>query len=146
MGSRAMNESVEFLDVVYTTQHVRSRGASWTKKIFVHSWGPYPTMILPNVSTITRRAYNLPVTSYTFVLRANHERIILNHIESKLIRVEELLTRICQDIRDKVAANIRAPVNDALVDVLSDDSNFDLMTDGLCITTPIYKVLTLLTV
>ena len=51
-----MNESVEFLDVVRTTQHVGSR-VDYTPNIFVHSWGiNYTDMLPPNVSTITRRA------------------------------------------------------------------------------------------
>ena len=37
LGCRAVNESVEFLDVARTTQHVRIRFASWTKIISVHS-------------------------------------------------------------------------------------------------------------
>ena len=32
LGHRAVNMSVKFLDVVRTTQHIRSRVASWTKK------------------------------------------------------------------------------------------------------------------
>ena len=61
-------------------------------------------MIPPNVPTITRRAYNLPVTFHGLVLRSNHERLRLKRIESRRIRVEELLNRIRQDIRDKVRA------------------------------------------
>ena len=39
LGFRAVNKSVEFLVIVCTTQHVRSRVAPWTPNIFVHSWG-----------------------------------------------------------------------------------------------------------
>ena len=53
LGHRAVNESVEFLDVVCTTQHVGSRVASWIPNLFVHSWVTYHTMIPTNVSTIT---------------------------------------------------------------------------------------------
>ena len=59
------------------------------------------------------------------MLRSNHERLILKRIELKRIRVEEYLSRIRQDISDEVAANVRAPVNNALGDALSDDSDSD---------------------
>ena len=125
LGCRAVNESVEFLDVARTNQHVRSCVASWNKNIFVHSWGLYPSIIPPNFSTITRRAYNLPVTFHGLVLRSNHGRLRLKSIESRRIRVEELLVRIRQYIRDEVRANVRVPVNNVLVDALSDDSDSD---------------------
>ena len=38
LGRRALNNSVEFLDVVCTTQHIGSR-VNYTPNIFVHSWG-----------------------------------------------------------------------------------------------------------
>ena len=79
----------------------------------------------PNVSTITWRAHDTIVTSHGFVLQSNHERIRLKRIELKRIRVEEYLARIRQDISDKVATNVCAPVNIALVDALSDDSDSD---------------------
>ena len=104
--------SVKFLDVVRTTQHVRSRVASWTKNLFVNSWGPYPTMIPPNVSSITRRSYNVPVTFHGLVLRSNHERLRQKRVESRQIRVEGLLARIRQDIRDKVRAEWGATLSD----------------------------------
>ena len=67
--------SVEFLDHACVTQQVGSRVATWTENIFVHSSGPYPTMIPHTVYTIKRRAYNVPVTPHALVLRANHERL-----------------------------------------------------------------------
>ena len=82
-------------------------------------------MILPNVSTITRRAYNVPVTFHGLVLQANHERLRLKRIELRRIRVEELLAIICQNIRDKVRSNVRVPVNNAFGDALSNDSDSD---------------------
>ena len=91
-----------------------------------HSWGVNPTyMIPPNVSTITRRAYNLPVNFHRLFLRSNHKRLRLKRIELKHISVEEYLARVCQDIRDEVAANFCAPVNNALGDAMSDDSDSD---------------------
>ena len=81
LGRRSVNMSVEFLDAARATQQVGSRVATWTENIFVHSWGPYPTMIPHTVSTITRRAYNVPVTPHTLVLRANHERLRLKFVE-----------------------------------------------------------------
>ena len=52
LGRRSVNTSVEFLDAACATQQVGSRVATWTENIFVHSWGPYPNMILHTVSTI----------------------------------------------------------------------------------------------
>ena len=79
----------------------------------------------PNVSTITRRAYDRIVTFHGFVLRSNHERLRLKRIELKRIRVKEYLDIICQDVSDEVAANVCAPVNNALGDALSNDSDSD---------------------
>ena len=120
-----MNKSVEFLDVARTTQYVQSC-FDYTPNIFVHSWGVNPTdMFTPNVSTITRSAYNLPVTFHRFVLRSNHERLRLKRIMLKRIRAKEYLAIIRQEIRDRVAANVCAPVNNALGDTLSNDSDYD---------------------
>ena len=104
--------SVKFTDVARTTQQVISRVASWTKNIFVHSWGNYPTMILPTVSTITRRAYNVPVTPHALVLRANHKCLRLKRVECIQTRHRELLARIRQDIRDEVRAEWGAALSD----------------------------------
>ena len=67
LGCRSLNESVEFLDIVRITQHVQSRVAYWTQNLFVHSWGPFLSMIPHTVSTITRCAYNLPVTFHVSI-------------------------------------------------------------------------------
>ena len=123
LGRRSLKDSVEFLDVVCTTQHVGSR-VDHTPNIFVHSWGVNPTDMI-NVSTITRRAYDPIVSFHGFILRSNHERLRLKRIELKHIRLEEYLARIHQDVRDKVAANARFPVNNALGDALSNDSDSD---------------------
>ena len=86
-----MNNSVKFLDVVHTTQHVRRR-VDYTPNIFVHSWGINPTdMFPPNVSTITRRAYDPIVSFHGFVLRSNHKRLRLKRIELKRIHVVKTL-------------------------------------------------------
>ena len=120
-----MNDIFEFLDVVRTSQHVRSR-VNYTPNIFVHSWVINPTDTPPpNVSTINRCAYDPIVSFHGFVLRYNHERLRLKRIELKRIRVKEYLARICQDVSDKVASNVRAPVNNALGDALSNDSDSD---------------------
>ena len=115
--------SVEFLDVARTTQQVRSCVASWTKKPFVHSWGTYPTMIYPNVFTIMGRAYNVTVTPHAFVLRANHERLRLKRVEWTQIRHEELLARICQDIRDEVYTKWGAALSNDFDDGWLEGSN-----------------------
>ena len=123
LGRRAVNESVEFLDVVRTTQHVGIL-VNYTPNIFVHSSVVNPNdMFLPNFSIITWRAYDPIVTFRRFVLRSNHERLRLKRIELKRIRVEEYLARICQDVSDKVALNVCSPVNNALGDALSNDSD-----------------------
>ena len=75
----------------------------------------------PNVSNITLRAYSLPDTFHGLVLRSNQERLRLKRIELKRISVKEYLARVRQDIRDEVAANFRASVNNALGDAMSDD-------------------------
>ena len=80
-------------------------------------------MIPINVSTITRRAYYTICSFRGFALRSNHERLRLKQIELNCIRLKEYLARIRQDIRDKVAANFHALVNNALGDTLSNDSN-----------------------
>ena len=82
-------------------------------------------MIPANVSTITWHAYDHISSFPEFVLRSKHERLRLKQIELKLIRFEELLARIRQDVRDDVAANIRALVNNALGDALYNDSDSD---------------------
>ena len=123
LGRRALNASVEFIDIVRVTQLVGSC-VNYTPNIFVHSWGVNPTDTIPaNVYTITRRAYD-PICSFRgFILRSNHKRLRLKRIELKHIRFKELLARIRQDVRDDVAANVRAPVNNALGDALSNDSD-----------------------
>ena len=78
-------------------------------------------MIPPNVSTITRRAYNLPVTFHRLVLRFNHKHLRLKRIESKRIHVEEYLARIFQEMRDKVHGNVFVPVCNKLGADLSND-------------------------
>ena len=82
-------------------------------------------MIPPNVSTITLRAYSLPVNFHVLVLRSNHECLRLKRVESRRIRVEEFPARICQEIRDEVRANVRVPVCNELGAELSNDSNSD---------------------
>ena len=58
LGRRALNASVEFLDIVRVTQSVGSR-VNYTPNIFVHSLGVNPTDTIPaNISTITQRAYD----------------------------------------------------------------------------------------
>ena len=82
-------------------------------------------MIPANVSNITRRAYDHICSLHRFVLRSNHDRLRLKQIELKRIRFDELLARICQDVRDDVPTNVCAPVNIALGDDLSNDPNSD---------------------
>ena len=106
--------------------------------MFVHNWGTNPTMIYPTVSNITRRAYDPITTQRGFILRCNHERLILKWVERKRICPENHLTRICQDVRDDVADNYAcSPVNRALGDDTSPSSNYsDSNRDGLIPTIP----------
>ena len=91
---RALNMSVKFLDVVRVTQHVGSR-VDYTPNIFVRFWGVNPTdTIPPDISTITRRAYNSILNFHGFVLRSNHKRLRLKRIEFKRICFKELIARI----------------------------------------------------
>ena len=85
-------------------------------------------MIPPNFSTITRRAYNVPVTFHGLVLQSNHKRLRLKRVELRRIRVEDFLARICQGIRDEVCANVHVPNRNELGATLSNDSDSD---DGL---------------
>ena len=118
-----MNASVKILDVVCVTQYVGSR-VDYTPNIFIHSWGVNTTdTIPPNVSTITRRAYDPIRPFHRFVLRSNHKRLRLKQIELKRIRFEEVLARIFQDVRDDVVENACSPANHALGDALSNDSD-----------------------
>ena len=82
-------------------------------------------MIPPNVSNITRRAYNIPVTFHGLVLQSNHKLLKLKRIELRRIFVEELLARILQGICDEICANVRVPVFNELGAALSDDSDSD---------------------
>ena len=88
LGRRSVNISVEFLDAARATQQVGNCVASWTENIFVNSWIPYPTMNPHTVSTITRRAYNVPVTPHALLLRANHERINWNMLSGDKLVIE----------------------------------------------------------
>ena len=48
--------------------------STWTDNTFVYSWGPYPTVIALNVSTIRRRAIeDVPVIPDTVALRSERE-------------------------------------------------------------------------
>ena len=82
-------------------------------------------MFPPNVYTITRHAYDPHVIFHGFFLQSNHEHLILKRIELNRIFVKEYHARIFQDISDKFAANVRSPVNNALGDALSNDSDSD---------------------
>ena len=122
MGSRSTKTSDEFLDAGCATQQVGSRVPSWKENSFVHSWGNYPTMKPHTIYTITRYAYNAPVTPNALVLRANNKRLRLKHVEWRRTRHRELLTRIRQDMRNEV----RASLSDDSDDGWLEGSNSDL--------------------
>ena len=78
-----MNGSVQWLDAPRADPQagIFCQVSTWTKNTFVYLWGPYPTSITPNVSTIQRRAIEgVPVNPNTIALRANHERLRLIHV------------------------------------------------------------------
>ena len=81
LGCRSVNMSVNFLDAPRSTQKVGSRVATWTKNIFVYSWGPYPTVIPHTFSTIKRRAYAVPIIPHALSCRANHKHLRLICVE-----------------------------------------------------------------
>ena len=123
MGRRALHASVEFIDIVCVSHHVGSH-VDYTPEIFINSWGVNPTdTITANVSNITRHDYDPICSFHGFVLQSNHEHLRLKRIELKRICFEELLARICQDVRDDVTANVCATVNNYLGDALSNDSD-----------------------
>ena len=98
----------------------------YNPNIFIHSWSVNPTDTIPaNVYTITRHAYDPICYFHGFILRYNHECLILKQIDLKRIRFEELLAIICPDVRDDVYVNVCAPINNSLGDALSNDSDSD---------------------
>ena len=102
-----------------------------TPNLLVHEWGTHPTMIYPTVSNFTRRAYVPITTQKGFCLRCNHERLRLKRVERKRIALENHLARICQDIRDDVAANYACSLaNHALDDATFPSSNDSDSGDG----------------
>ena len=111
LGCRSVNMTVKVLNAACATQRVGSRVATQTENICVHSWDPYPTMIPHTVSTIKRRAYDVPVTPHALALRANHERLQLIYVERRRTLHRDFLALICQEMCDKVR------------DVLSNDSD-----------------------
>ena len=77
LDRRALNASVEFLDIVRVTHHVGSC-VGYTPNIFVHSWGFNPTDTIPsNVSSVTLRAYDPVCSFHGLVFRSNHEHLRL---------------------------------------------------------------------
>ena len=86
--------------------------------------GYYPTSIYPTVSNFTQRAYVPITTQKGFILQCTHQRLRLERVKRKLIALENHLARICQDIRDDVAANYAcSPANHALSDATFPSSN-----------------------
>ena len=117
IGRRSMNVSVEFIHFADVTSDSTKDVVS-TRNIFVHEWSSNPTMIGPTCSNYTCCAY-LPITSHKgFRQRCNHERLRLKWVKFKRVALECHLARVCQDMRDDVAANYTfRPLNNALGDV-----------------------------
>ena len=82
LGCRSVNGSVQWIDAPRVDPQAGSfcQVATWTENTFVYMWGPYPTVIPPNVSTIRRREVeDVPVNPNTLLLQAKrelHARII----------------------------------------------------------------------
>ena len=71
---------------------------TWTENTFVYSWGPYPTVIPPNVSTIWQRSIeDVPVNPHTLAYLANHKRLRLIFVERIQDVESELHARILQE-------------------------------------------------
>ena len=133
IGRISLNRSVKFICFVHFTSDAEV--VIYTTNTFVHNWGTNPTMIYPNVSNITRRAYDPITTQHGLVLRCNHKPLRLKRAERKRIGPENHLARTRQDIRDNVAANYAcSPVNHALGDTTSPSSN-DYDSNDVCIDT-----------
>ena len=64
---------------------------------------------------LSRDVHTMFLYPNDIVLRANHERLRLKHVEWRRTRNRELLARIRQDMRDEVPAELGA--------ALSNDSN-----------------------
>ena len=78
LGRRSVNGSAQWLDDPCAAPKSGSfcQVATWTENTFVYSWGPYPTVIPPNVSTIRRHAIeNVPVNPQA-VERDLHAQIL----------------------------------------------------------------------
>ena len=52
LGRKFVNTSVQWIDVPRPFGKTGSRVATWTENTFIYSWGTYPTVIMPNRSTI----------------------------------------------------------------------------------------------
>ena len=122
VGRRSLNNSVKFLRLVHV--NFDSEVVIFTPNLFIHDWGTNPTVIYPTVSNITRRAYNPITTERGFVLRCNHERLILKRVN------ENHFSRIRQDIRVDVLNCACSPANNALDDATSPSSNDSESNDG----------------
>ena len=73
-----MHDKFKFLswvaDPLMEVSNVSMLPVTWTENTFVYSWGPYPTVIPPNVFTIRRRTIeDVPVNPDTLALRAERE-------------------------------------------------------------------------
>ena len=113
IGRKALNSSVKFIcysDVITDS----TSDIVFTRNIFVHSWGKYPTMILPTCSKYTCRAYVLITCQKGFNKRCEHEHRSLLLVECKIITFERHLSMVREYLSDDVAMNyIFAPVNNA---------------------------------
>ena len=77
LGHIYVNGSVKWLDVTCAAPQAESSVTTWTENTFVYSWGSYPTVIPPNVSTIRQRAIeDVPVSLHLF-----HAEPITNSFE-----------------------------------------------------------------
>ena len=101
LGRRSVKGSVQWIDVPRAAPQSGSRVATWTENTFVYSWGTYPTVILPNVSTIRQRAIDsVHVNPHTLACRANHERLQLICVKRRQAVEREIHAQILQDICD----------------------------------------------
>ena len=108
IGWRSLNGSAKFIEFADVTSDTNKVVIS-NPNIFVHEWGTYPTMIEPTVSNYTCCTY-IPINSQKgFRQRCNHERLRLKWVEGKWVALEGHLARVCQDMRDDVAANYTFP-------------------------------------
>ena len=114
IGLKGLKGSVKFLHYSDVTSDSSCHIIS-TQNIFIHSWGQYPTMIVPTCSNYTSCAY-VPITCQEgFKKWCNHERRRLLFVERERLAFQRHLVMVRDEMSHDIALNyFRRPVNNAL--------------------------------